>query len=510
MESRASSPLAARMMAGFLDVIEKGGNKLPHPVVLFFLMAAIVPLVSGLVAFFGWSFAHPATGDTVSAVNLLTRDQIQRMFTEAVTNFTSFPPLGTVLVAMIGIGVAERSGLITTLLKMTITSVPPGMVTATAVFCGIMSSMTVDAGYVVLVPLGGVLFAGLGRHPIAGICAVFAGVSGGFSANLLVTAVDPLLAGFTESAAQLYDPEYFVAPTANYYFMIVSVFLITLTGWLVTDKIVEPRLGSWTNTGDADTSLGSVSAREKRAVWYALGTAALALIGLALLVAPENALLRDDEGTAAPFFRSMVPLIAICFFLPGLVYGLLTGSITDSTSVAKMSGDTMATMGAYIVLAFAAAQFVAYFNWSNLGLLSALAGAHVVKASGIGPVPLLIAIVLLSAVINLFIGSASAKWGLLAPVIVPMMMTLGFSPELAQVAYRIGDSSTNIITPLMSYFPLIIAFAQKYDPKLGLGTLVSAMLPYSLAFLLVWTVLLVAWYLLGIPLGPGAPMTYGG
>lgn len=492
----------------FLDRIERVGNRLPDPVVLFFILAAAVPILSALIAWFGWSFTHPATGDAVSAVNLLSRDHLQRMFTEAVSNFTAFPPLGTVLVAMIGIGVAERSGLIATALKLTITSVPPRLVTAAAVFAGIMSSMATDAGYVVLTPLGAILFAGLGRHPIAGICAVFAGVSGGFSANLLITSLDPLLAGFTQSAAQLYDPEYLVAPTANYYFMVVSVFLITFIGWIVTEKIVEPRLGKWDHGAVTDATLAQVRPREKRAALAAAAAGLLTLGGLAFLAVPENALLRDGDGSLSPFFKSMVPLIAIAFLIPGIVFGMMTGAITNSTTVARMSGDTMATMGSYIVLAFAAAQFVAYFNWSNLGLMSALAGAELVKASGMAPIPLLLAIVLLSAMINIFIGSASAKWALMAPVVVPMMMTLGFSPELAQVAYRIGDSTTNIITPLLPYFPIIIAFAQKYDPNVRLGTLISFMIPYSIAFGFMWSILLVLWYLLGIPLGPHAPMTY--
>jgi aminobenzoyl-glutamate transport protein len=496
------------LLTRFLDTIERTGNRLPDPVILFFLLAAIVPFVSSLVAWAGWSFAHPATGAPVTAVNLLTRDQVQRMFTEAVANFTAFPPLGTVLVAMIGIGVAERSGLIATALKLTISSVPSRLVTAAAVFAGIMSSMAVDAGYVVLVPLGAIVFAGLGRHPVAGICAVFAGVSGGFSANLLVTSLDPLLAGFTQSAAQLFDPDYLVAPTANYYFMVVSVFVVTLVGWFVTERIVEPRLGKWTGDAAVDTSLAKIDPREKRAVAGAAAAALVTLAGIAFLALPENALLRDADGTLAPFFKSMVPLIAIFFVMPGLVYGIMTGAIRDTTTVARMTGDTIATMGSYIVLAFAAAQFVAYFGWSNLGLMSALAGAELVKASNMPPVVLLLAIVMLSATINLFIGSASAKWGLMAPVIVPMMMTLGFSPELAQVAYRIGDSTTNIITPLLTYFPLIIAFAQKYDPGIRVGSLISYMLPYSVAFAIAWSILLVVWYVFGLPLGPDAPMLY--
>jgi aminobenzoyl-glutamate transport protein len=513
-DSRANSgnpPATQGFFRRLLDGIEVAGNRLPDPLILFVFFAAIVPILSWIIAQSGWTQIHPGTGDSISVVNLLTRANLQRMFTEAVPNFTAFPPLGTVLVAMIGIGVAERSGFISTLLRMAVVSMPRSLVTAAVVFAGVMSSMATDAGYVVLTPLGAVLFASLRRHPIAGLCAAFAGVSGGFSANLLLTSLDPLLAGFTQSAAQIYDAAYEVAPSANYYFMVASVFLVTGTGWLVTERIVEPRLGKWDASKMAepmDTSLMDLEARERRAAWIALAVMAVVLAGFAALSFPEGALLRDANGRLDPFYKSLVPMIAILFIVPGIVYGALTGSVRNSSNVARMTGDTMATMGSYIVLAFAAAQFVAYFNWSNLGLMLALGGAQLLKAIGLQDIPLLLGIVLLTGSINLFIGSASAKWGLMAPVIVPMMMHLGFSPELAQASYRVGDSITNIITPLLPYFPIILAFAQKYDPSVRLGTLISSMLPYSIAFGLAWSVLLIVWYLFGIPLGPEAPMRY--
>lgn len=510
-ESTPRKSLRSGLVLRLLDIVERAGNRLPHPLVLFFVIAAMVPVISWIVAKTGWVLHHPTTGKEIAPVNLLAPDQIQRIFTEAVSNFTSFPPLGTVLVAMIGIGVAERSGLISSLLKMMVLNVPRSLITATIVFAGIMSSIATDAGYVVLVPLGAVLFASMGRHPIAGLCAAFAGVSGGFSANLVLTSLDPLLAGFTQSAAQLYDPAYQVNATANYYFMIASVFLITVAGWLVTDKVVEPRLGKWDASQMAEpieTGLTEQTGNERRATWVALVTFLIVGGLVAWMIVPEQGLLRAADGTLAPFYKSLVLIIAIAFIIPGIIYGAMTGSVRNPADVAKMTGDTMATMGSYIVLAFVAAQFVAYFNWSNLGLMFALSGAQFLKAIGLGEVPLLVGILFLSSMINLFIGSASAKWALMAPVIVPMMMGLGYSPELAQATYRVGDSVTNVITPLLPYFPLIVAFAQKYDPKLRMGTLISSMLPYSIAFAIGWTILLLGWYFAGLPLGPEAPMQY--
>ncbi|MBC8123323.1 MAG: AbgT family transporter [Gemmatimonadaceae bacterium] len=505
-ESRSGGPIAV-----VLNTIEQVGNRLPDPLTLFVIFATLVPLLSWLVSMTGWSVLHPATGKVVQVVNLLSPEQIRRMFTGAVENFTAFPPLGTVLVALLGIGVAERSGLVAALLRSLVMAVPAGWVTAVLVFAGINSSLAADAGFVVLPPLGAVLFAGLGRHPIAGLCAAFAGVSGGFSANLLLTSLDPLLAGFTQSAAQLYDPSYQVAPTANYYFMFVSVFLLTFVGWLVTDRIVEPRLGSWDASGfeGGIPQMSVPGPEEGRAVGWAVASFLTVLAGFVLLTVPDGAVLRAADGGFAPFYQSLVPMIAIAFFVPGLVYGILTGSIRDDRTVARMTGETMATMGSYIVLAFAAAQFVAYFGWSNLGLMLAIGGADFLKGIGLAGIPLLLLFILFASLVDLLIASASAKWAVMAPVFVPMLMSLGYSPELVQAAYRVADSFTNVITPLMPYFPIIIAFAQKYDPKLRLGTLIASMLPYSIGFGISWIGLFIFWYLFNLPLGPGAPLLYG-
>jgi aminobenzoyl-glutamate transport protein len=373
-----------------------------------------------------------------------------------------------------------------------------------------MSSMASDAGYVVLTPLGAVLFAGLGRHPLAGLAAAFAGVSGGYSANLLLTSLDPLLAGLTQDAASMLDPEYAgqMNVAMNYYFMIASVFLITIVGTIVTDKIVEPRLGTY--KGDVKEEVDYLSPEEKKGLWAAFISLIVVGIGVALLALPEWGPLRAgaDSIIDSPFLQTLVPVILIMFFVPGFVYGKVTKSIKNDKDVANQLSETMATMGSYIVLAFVAGQFVAYFSESKLGIVLAVNGAEFLEATGFKGIPLILTFIVISGFINLFIGSASAKWAIMAPVFVPMMMGIGYSPELTQLTYRIADSTTNIISPLMPYFAIVIAFAQKYDKKVGIGTLISTMLPYSIAFTIFWVIMLIIWMLTGLDLGPGSPIYY--
>lgn len=505
-----------------LDLIERIGNRLPDPITLFALLALSVVVISGIASALGLSAVHPATGEEVNVVNLFSAEGVRRMLTDAVDNFTAFPPLGLVIVVIIGIGVTERSGLIGVALRRLVSAVPPSLLTATLVFGGIMSSMAVDAGYVVLTPLGAMIFAAVGRHPLAGLAAAFAGVSAGFSANLLITSLDPLLSGLSTEGARLVDPNYYVDPTSNYYFMLASVFLLTIVGTFVTARFVEPRLGEWKPSADQDLGaeedqLAPLDERESKGL-FAAGVVFVALLGLlALLVVPKGGLLRDPAAVAAgedlivqiaPFLNGIVAIIMIIFLIVGIVYGVVAGTIRSDRDVASMSSEGVAVLGSYIVLAFAAAQFVAYFNWSNLGLILAINGADTLKAAGFSGLPLLISFILVAAFMNLFIGSASAKWAVMAPVFVPMLMLMGYSPELTQLAYRVGDSTTNIITPLLPYFPVVIAFAQKYDRKSGLGTLISTMLPYSVAFTIAWILMFAAWLLFDLPLGPGAPLHY--
>jgi aminobenzoyl-glutamate transport protein len=506
--------LFGRLVLRSLDRIERVGNRLPDPITLFAILIALVMIASWLATVGGVSAVHPGTGDAITPVNLFSGEQIRRILAEMPQTFAAFPPLGLVLVVMLGIGVAERSGLIGTGLRAFVGSVPPKLVTATIVFAGMLSSLAVDAGYVVLIPLGAVIFHSVGRHPLAGLAAAFAGVSGGFSANLVLTALDPLLAGFTTPAAQILDPTYVVQPTANLYLMAALVPIFTLAGTLVTEKVLEPRLGAYVPAeGEEIDRAADPTPLERRGLRIAGIVALLTLAGFAALVVPENGILRDPEGATlveqiGPFLRSIVALMLILFFLPGLAYGIVTKSIRSDRDVAVMTSETMGTMGAYIVLAFVAAHLVAFFGWSNLGVITAIGGAGFLQSIGFTGIPLIVAFVIVSATLNLFIGSASAKWAIMAPVFVPMLMILGYSPEVTQAAYRIGDSITNILTPLLPYFPLVIVFAQKYDKDVGIGTIISAMLPYSIAFGLAGITTLVFWLLAGLPVGVGAPINY--
>lgn len=411
---------------------------------------------------------------------------------------------------MLGIGLAERTGLISVLLRGFVMAIPNSLITAGLVFAGIMSSVAVDAGYVVLPPLGAVIFAALGRHPLAGISAAFAGVSAGFSANLTLSSLDALLSELTSSAASIIDPAYAeqMNIAMNWWFIIASTFFLTFVGAWVTEKIVEPRLGKY--EGGYQGEIEQLNKTEKKGLKWAGLSVLITAILLSLLVAFPNAPLRADDGGIidSPFMSSLVPVILILFFVPGLFYGIATKSIKSDKDVADQLTDTMATMGMFIVLAFTAGQFVAYFSESNMGLVLGVYGAEFLDTINLSGIPLIITFVFVVGFLNLFIGSATAKWAMIAPIFVPMMMQLGYSPELTQMAYRIADSTTNIITPLMTYFALIIAFAQKYDKKMGIGTLISVMLPYSIAFLISWTIMLIVWMLLGIDLGPGAPILY--
>jgi aminobenzoyl-glutamate transport protein len=501
------------MIARFLDSVEHVGNRLPDPVTLFVMMILLVMVISWVAQWAGVGATHPMTGEGITAVNLFSAEQVRRILTQMPQTFAAFPPLGLVLLVMLGIGVAERSGLVATALKAFVHSVPPSLMTATIVLAGMLSSLAVDAGYVVLIPLGAVIFHGVGRHPLAGLAAAFAGVSGGFSANLLLTGLDPLLAGFTTPAAQIVDPDYVVFPTANWYLMAVLVPVFTVAGTLVTERILEPRLGEYRGEAPAGEGADRITALQRRGLVVAGVAALLVLAGVAALAVPADGVLRDPAGELlteqfAPLFNSIVALMFFFFLVPGMAYGIVTGAIKRDRDVASMTAETMSTMGAYIVLAFVAAHLVAFFNWSNLGVITAITGAQVLQSINFEGIPLIVAFVLVASFLNLLIGSASAKWAIMAPIFVPMLMLLGYSPELTQAAYRIGDSVTNILTPLMQYFPLVIIYAQKYDPEAGIGTIISAMLPYSVVFGLAATTVLVVWMLFGLPLGPGAPMYY--
>jgi aminobenzoyl-glutamate transport protein len=496
----------------FLGAVERIGNALPHPATIFAVFAVLVVLGSAIAASTGIEATHPGTGEVVRPVNLMTVDGLHRIVLGLIRNFTAFAPLGTVLVAMLGIGVAEGSGFIGVVLRLLVLSAPRRLITLVVVFAGVISNTASEIGYVLLVPLAGTIFLAVGRHPVAGMAAAFAGVSGGYSANLLLGTVDPLLSGLTQEAAHIISPGYAVNPACNYYFLAVSAILITVAGTWVTEKIVIPRLGKYSGEEQPDR-LEWLSRDEKRGLVWASVAAALFTAVVLWGLLPEDGFLRDPETGGvlhSPFLSGIVAFIFAGAALVGIAYGAGARVFRSDVDVIRSMGKSLETLGSYMVLVFFAAQFVAFFNWTNLGLILAIKGAGLLASAGLGSVPLIAGVVLLSAVINLVIGSASAKWAIMAPVFVPMLMLLGYSPELTQAAYRVGDSVTNIISPTMSYFALVIAFFARYDRNAGMGTLIATMLPYTVVFLAGWLALLVAWYLVGLPLGPGAPLHFTG
>ncbi|MGD2034750.1 MAG: AbgT family transporter [Bacteroidales bacterium] len=495
----------------FLDFIEIAGNKLPHPATLFLIFALLVPVASLIASVFHWNTVHPATGELIRPVNLLSREGLHLVITGMVSNFTGFAPLGVVVVAMLGIGVAEESGLISALVRLIVLSAPRRILTFVVVFTGILTNVASDVGYVLLIPLAALIFIAFRRNPIVGMAAAFAGVSGGFSANLVLGTIDPLLAGLSEEAAQIIDINYTVNPTANYYFMFVSTFFIAIVGTLITERITEPRYTSIHRVTE-ETMIDSLQPKEKKAL-RAAGFTMLILILLTLAgLIPKNGVLRGENNGLlnSPLITGVVAYIFLIGAICGAVYGLVSGKFKNDAEVMKGMENAMGNIAGYLVLAFFAAQFIAYFKWSNLGIIFAVKGAGFLTNLNIGLIPLLVLFILLSATINMFIGSASAKWALIAPVFIPMFMIMGYSPELAQVVYRIGDSVTNIVSPMMSFFVLIIAFFQRYDKQAGMGTIISLMLPYSIGFFITWSLLLIAWILLGLPLGPGVSLHYHG
>jgi aminobenzoyl-glutamate transport protein len=541
--------------SSWLDRIERIGNALPDPTTLFALGALLVVVGSELAVRSDWTVEktltrpvteavldasgeplHDASGAPltrpvldaqgdpreervrveVRATSLMSSQGIYWMLNTLVDNFTAFPPLGVVLVGMLGIGVAERSGFIGALLEATLLAVPGSLLTPTVFFVGVMSSMGLDAGYVVLPPVAAALYQAVGRSPLVGLGAVFAGVSAGFSANLFLTSLDPLLAEFSTASARLIDPGYAVAATANWWFMIASTFLLTGVGWAVTAWWVEPRMAARASAGGGaqareagDASpVASLGPRERRGLALAVAAAVAATALFALLTWIPGAPLHGADGAFPRWVRVIVPLLFLAFLVPGVVYGLSTGSLQSDKDVARSMGESMSAMGPYIVLAFFAGQFIAWFAHSGLGEMLALTGGRALAAASLPPAFLMVAFIGVVAVGNLFIGSMSAKYAFFAPVFVPMFMQAGIAPELTQAAYRVGDSVSNVITPLNPYVVILLVFMQRYAKDAGIGTLVALMLPYALVFGVVWSLLLVAWVLLGVPLGPEGPLAY--
>ncbi len=520
----ASPPVKKNWMTRLLDTVEFLGNLLPHPITLFVFFCLAVVFGSGIAAYFELSAIDPrpegapgrAPDGVIQVVSLLSAEGLQRIVANLVTNFTGFAPLGTVLVALMGVSVAERSGLLSAAMRGMVVGASPRLVTIIIIFAGLLSNTASELGYVVLIPMAAMIFHSLGRHPLAGLAAAFAGVSGGYSANILLGTIDPLLAGITEASANILDPSYQVGPEANWFFMGASTFVVAVLGTFITEKIVEPKLGPY-NQSDAPAELEqqkveTLTDQEKRGLKGA-GIAVLAMSALlAITVVPEWGILRHPETGAvsgSPFLRGIVVFIFITFAIPGYVYGRIVGTMRTDRDVIDAMSKGMSSMGMYIVLVFFAAQFVAFFSWTNFGTIFAVKGSEMLETLGMTGPLIFLFFIMICAFVNLMIGSASAQWAVTAPIFVPMLMLIGYSPEVIQAAYRIGDSVTNVITPMMSYFGLILAVACRYQKNLGIGTLVAMMLPYSVLFFIGWTAFFFLWVFgLGWPVGPNSPTYY--
>jgi len=512
----------SRFTVRLLNTVEWLGNLLPHPVTLFAILMLLIVVLSAVAAYFGLQVDDPrpvgaagrAADGTVAVISLLNTEGLLRILSSLVSNFTSFAPLGTVLVTMLGVGIAEKSGLLSAAMRGMVIGAHPRIVTYIIVFAGVMSNTAGDLGYVVLIPMAAMIFHSLGRHPLAGLAAAFAGVSAGYGANLVLGTLDPLLAGISTAAAQLVDPNYVVSAEMNWYFMASSTVLLSIVGALVTEKLVEPKLGSYTADAASESApspeLQLPTPTEIKGLKIAGIAFALCAGLLAWAILPEGALLRDPRtGSLAPLHNSMVAIIFMFFAIPGLAYGYVVGTIRNDRDAIHAMSDAMRSLSLYLVLIFFAAQFVTFFKWTNFGSVIAVLGADFLQSTGLTGPGVFFLFIIMCALINLMVGSSSAQWALTAPIFVPMLMLIGFAPETTQAAYRIGDSVTNIVTPMMSYFGLIVAMAAKYNKNIGLGTLIAMMLPYSVVFMVCWSVFFYVWtFVLGLPVGPGAATYY--
>ncbi len=495
----------------FLDFIEWTGNKLPDPIIIFFSLCVGVLLLSLVAGAAGWSAKHPGTGETITAVNLLTAEGLRSVIGDAPKVFGAFAPLGQVLVIMLGIGVAERSGWFESMLTQSMKSAPKVLIIPAIAFIGLLGNIAGDAAPIILPPLAAMIFIQLGWHPIAGIALAYAAAVGGFAANLMIGMSDALVQGFTQEAAMMIDPEIQTTVPMNWYFIAASVLVLLPILWVVTSKVILPRLGTYDNPEFVHEQI-ELSDQQRRANKWALVSlvAVTALVVIACI--PAGSFMRNGETgsltTGSPLMNGIGFILAIVFFVPGLVYGIVAGTIKKSSDATQMMVDSMASMANFIVVVFFASQMLAYISASKMGAILAIKGAELLQ--GQDGIVLILGIFLISTFVNLFIGSASAKWAILAPILVPMMMLLGYHPAFTQMIYRIGDAITNPITPMFPYFALVLSYAQKYDKKIGIGTFISTLVPYSLAMGVGWVLMMIVWYLVGAPMGPGGPIMLPG
>lgn len=497
----------------FLNGVEYVGNKVPHPILLFMYLSIVTIILSWGLSVVGFSGVNPATKETVYVFNLISREGFVRMLTTAVSNFTGLSALGMVLVCMLGVGVCDASGLFVVGLRGMVERSKGADLKVISVFSFVcvMADAAGGTGFVVMPPLGAMIFLAMGHHPIAGMMCAYASVSGAFASNLLVTSMDVVNLSFTEAAAKLVQSDITLSPAINYYFSAFSVFTLTAVSVYITTKVIEPRLGVYAPYSEKMNEIDITSISDKKALHAAVWAALIYIAIIAALAILPHGILRDSAtgsviASKAPLMKSLPLLIALLFFIPGTVFGFRSGKFSCFKDVAAALGKSTSDMGAYIALMFFIAQFLNYFGWSNIGVILAIKGAEALQSSGFPIWLVLILFILMCALINIVIGGAATKWAILSPVFVPMFMFLGYHPALAQMAYRIGDSITNPICPTFAYFGMLLALAQKYQEDAGIGTLMANMLPYTIAFLIFMIVQLLVWFFFRLPFGPNAPL----
>jgi aminobenzoyl-glutamate transport protein len=495
----------------FLNIVEKVGNRLPDPSILFFLMCVGLAILTWVVSLFQISVKHPGTGDTIAIKSILSKDGLSMILNDAIKNFSEFPALGLVLAVMLGIGIAEKTGYFDKLMIQVVHKAPKNFIVPVIIIIGIIGNAAGDAAPIVLPPLAAMIFIKLGYHPIAGLAMAYASALGGFSANVMIGMSDALLYAFTKPATSIVSDSVHVNVAMNWYIIAASVLVLLPSVYWVTMRFVIPRLGKYDDSNSAiqaDDSNSKLTPQENRAVFWANISFFVLIVLLIILAIPQHSFLRNaNTGSLlndAPIINGVGLIILVLFLVPGLVYGIMIKEFKNSKDLGKMLADSMSSMGSFIVIVFFAAQLLAFLEWSNLGIIVAVKGASILQ--GQNGVVLILGIILLSALINLLIGSASAKWGILAPIFIPMLIIVGFHPALTQMLYRIGDSISNPITPMMPYLPLLLSYAQKYDNDMKLGSLLSSLMPYTIILSIVWPLFMIAWYLLGWPLGPGGPL----
>ncbi|MGO2205633.1 MAG: AbgT family transporter [Staphylococcus xylosus] len=495
----------------FLNIVEKVGNRLPDPSILFFLMCLGLAVLTWIISFFSITVKHPGSGDTIAIKSILSSDGLSMILNDAIKNFSEFPALGLVLAVMLGIGVSEKTGYFDKLMIQVVHKAPKKIIIPVIILVGILGNAAGDAATIVLPPLTAMVFIKLGYHPIAGLAMAYASALGGFSANVMIGMSDALLYAFTEPAAKIVSDNVHVNVAMNWYFIAASIIVLLPAVYWVTMRFVIPRLGTY-DTSNSDIKVDEenkgLTPEENKAVFWA-NISFFAMIALLILLAiPQNSFLRNAKTGSllndAPIINGVGLIILVLFLVPGLVYGIKMKVFHNSKDLGKMLADSMGSMGSFIVIVFFAAQLLAFLEWSNLGVIVAVKGASLLQ--GQNGIVLILGIIILSALINLLIGSASAKWGILAPLFIPMLMLVGFHPAFTQMLYRIGDSISNPITPMMPYLPLLLSYAQKYDKRMKLGSLLSSLMPYTIILSIVWPLFMIIWYLLGWPLGPGGPL----